>query len=380
MDLDLMLRAAVEHGASDVHLKRGQPPVVRIDGELVPLAGYQPLVHADLEAVLAAVCADTESKRRAFEETGELDISFAPPTNPRFRVNGYRQRGTISFAFRQIPNEVPTFAELRLPPGVARLADEQRGLILATGATGVGKTTTLASIVDYINRTRRVHIVTVEDPIEILHEDRGSIIDQREVGFDTASFHEALRRLPRQDPDVILIGEMRDEESAEAALQAADSGHLVLSTMHTIGAAETIGRFIEFFPAAKQPQVRAILANCLRGIVSQRLLTRKDGGRVAAVEVLVTNARISSLIREDRADQIAEAIAEGQFLQMQTFMQALIELVLAGEVDQEVAVDAATNRHDFQIALDFALKRQAADLRNNTYDESPRLSLRSAQP
>ena len=213
---------------------------------------------------------------------------------------------------------MPGFDELGLPPGVRRLADLHHGLVLVTGATGVGKTTTVASMIGHINRTRRQHIVTIEDPIEILHADERSIVNQREVGLDTASFDEALRRVLRQDPDVIVIGELRDSETAETALQAAESGHLVLSTMHTIDAAETVRRLVEFFPAIKQPQVRSILAGVLRGVVSQRLLPKIGGGRVAAVEVMVVNSRIEELIREDRAEEIPEAIADGQFFDMQT--------------------------------------------------------------
>ena len=236
---------------------------------------------------------------------------------------------------------MPGFKSLRLPPGVETLADEHRGLILVTGATGVGKTTTLAAMVGHINRTRRQHVVTIEDPIEFLHDDEQSIVNQREVGIDTESFDEALRRVLRQDPDVILIGELRDRESAETALQAAESGHLVLSTMHTVDAAETLGRLVEFFPAAKQPQVRSILAGVLKGVISQRLLPRTDGGRIAAVEVMVANARIRELIRENKPELVPEAIAEGAFFQMQTLTKALIDLVVSGDVDEETAAAAA---------------------------------------
>jgi twitching motility protein PilT len=258
---------------------------------------------------------------------------------------------------------VPTFADLALPPGVARLTQEHRGLVLVTGATGSGKTTTLAAMLGHINRTRRQHIVTIEDPIEILHDDVACIVNQREVGLDTLSFQQALRRALRQDPDVILIGELRDAETAETALQAAESGHLVFSTMHTVDAAETIGRMTEFFPGVKQPQIRSILAGVLRGVVSQRLLPRVDGGRVAAVEVMVTNARIADLIREARPDEIHDAIEEGEFFNMQTFAQALIQLVVSGEIDREIAANAATNRHDFLVALERAEKQQVAELR-----------------
>src|SRR5213079_641862 len=248
------------------------------------------LGEADLEAALALVTDLAPAKLQAFHETGELDIAYTSNELPRFRVNGYRQRGSISFAFRVIPKHVPSFGDLRLPKGVGRLAEEHRGLVLVTGATGSGKTTTLAAMLDHINRTRRLHIVTIEDPIEILHLDQGCIVNQREVGLDTESFLAAVRRVLRQDPDVILVGELRDAETAETALKAAESGHLVLSTMHTIDAAETINRMIEFFPAVKQEQIRSILAGVLRGVVSQRLLPRVEGGRVAAVEVMVNNS------------------------------------------------------------------------------------------
>ena len=241
-----------------------------------------------------------------------------------------------------------------------RLAEEHRGLVLVTGATGSGKTTTLAAVIDHINRTRRQHIVTIEDPIEILHEDRGCIVNQREIGLDTDSFLAAVRRVLRQDPDVILIGELRDSETAETALKAAESGHFVLSTMHTIDAAETVNRMIEFFPAEKQEQIRSVMAGVLRGVISQRLLPRIDGGRVAAIEVMVNNSRVADLIRDQKVEEIPDAISEGEFFDMQTFTDALIEHVVAGEVDREVAANAATNRHDFLVALEQALKRKAA--------------------
>jgi twitching motility protein PilT len=356
MDLSAVLRHAVQSGASDVHLKVGQPPVLRKDGELTPASDVPPLGDAELEAVLEQVTVGVPQRRQRFDESGDLDLAYSEPGLPRFRVNGFRQRGAISFAFRVIPDEIPGFEDLHLPPGVARLANEQRGLVLVTGATGSGKTTTLAAMLDQINRTRRQHIVTIEDPIEVLHPDHGCIVNQREVGLDTESFGQALRRVLRQDPDVILIGELRDAETAQTALQAAESGHLVFSTLHTLDAAETIGRMVEFFPPEKQPQIISILAGVLRGVISQRLLPRLDGGRIPAVEVMVSNARIAELIRERRADEIPDAIDDGEFFEMQTFSKALIGLVLGGLVDREIAANAATNRHDFEIALDRAEK------------------------
>jgi twitching motility protein PilT len=360
MELDRLLQRAFERGVSDVHLKLRQPPVLRVDGELEPLDGWGALTAADLERAVETVVDASPTRLSRLEENGELDLAYSPEGLPRFRVNCFRQRGAVSLAFRVIPDVPPTFAALNLPPGVVRLAREERGLILVTGASGVGKTTTLAAMIDEINRTRRQHIVTIEDPIEFIHHDRSCIVNQREVGIDTVSFHTALRSVLRQDPDVILIGELRDAETAETALQAAETGHLVLSTMHTIDAAETIGRMIEFFPGAKQAQVRSILASVLRGVISQRLLPRTDGGRIPAVEVMVMNARIDELIRDERTHELQAAIEEGSFHDMQSFHQALLGLVLSGDVEPELAANASTNKHDFLIELDQALKRQKA--------------------
>jgi twitching motility protein PilT len=391
VDLDRVLFHAVRLGASDIHLKLDRPPMVRKDGAVTPMPDWAPLTEQDLEVALQHVCSPAPARLAAFHETGDLDIAYAAEGLPRFRVNAFRQRGTISFAFRVIPRNVPTFEQLSLPAGVTKLADEHRGLVLVTGATGSGKTTTLAAMIDYINRSRQQHIVTIEDPIEILHPDQGSIVNQREVGLDTESFGQALRRALRQDPDVILIGELRDAETAQTALQAAESGHLVFSTMHTVDAAETVGRMVEFFPPLKQQQIRSIMAGVLRGVISQRLLPRQGGGRVAAVEVMINNARIADLIREARTEEITEAIAEGAFFQMQTFSQALIQHVLARRVDHEVAADAATNRHDFVVALEHALRRQshsaaeqaaaaAAAAAEATQDENAMPELRIATP
>ena len=360
MDLNRFLMRAVELGATDVHLKLGQPPIVRIDGDLGPMPDAPALDEVALKTVLETVGRRYPEKLQGFAETGDLDIAYQDGDLPRFRVNAYRQRSSTSFAFRVIPKHVPSFEQLNLPVGVQKLAEEHRGLILVTGATGSGKTTTLAAIIDYINRNRKQHIITIEDPIEILHPDHNCIVNQREVGLDTESFGQALRRALRQDPDTILIGELRDAETAQTALQAAESGHLVLSTLHTIDAAETVGRMIEFFPPEKQEVIRAIMAGVLRGVISQRLLPKIDGGRVAAVEVMVMNARIADLVREGRADEVTDAVAEGEFFQMQTFTQALIEHVLSGRVDAEVAANAATNRHDFLVSLEQAMKRHRA--------------------
>ena len=363
MDLDAILRRAVELGATDIHLKEGQPPMVRLDGSLSPMEGFPPLTLPELTAGVEIVGMSAPSRLQAFHDTGDLDVAYQSGELPRIRVNAYRQRGSISFALRVIPRRVPTFADLHLPPGIERLTHEHRGLILVTGATGSGKTTTFAAMIGEINRTRQQHIVTIEDPIEVLHPDVNCIVNQREIGLDTESFAQALRRALRQDPDVILIGELRDAETAQTALQAAESGHLVLSTLHTVDASETVGRMIEFFPDGKQQQIRSVLAGVLRGVVSQRLLPRIEGGRVAAVEVMINNVRIAELIRDNKVEGIEEAIDEGTFFDMQTFRKALIELVLAGTIEGEVAANASTNRHDFLVALERAKKQQTADVR-----------------
>ena len=363
MDLNALLRRAVDLGASDIHLKLDQPPMLRRDGAISALEDCPPLNEQNLLAAVEAVTRVVPERLKQFHETGDLDIAYTADGLPRFRVNVYRQRGAISFAFRVIPRDVPSFEQLGLPPGVRRLANEHRGLVLVTGATGSGKTTSLAAMIDHINRTRHQHIVTIEDPIEILHPDRYCIVNQREVGLDTLDFAQALRRVLRQDPDTILIGELRDAETAQTALQAAESGHLVFSTLHTVDAAETVGRMIEFFPPGKQQQIRSVLAGVLRGVVSQRLLPRLGGGRIAAVEVMVTNARISDLIREERTEEIPDAVAEGGFFEMQTFQQALIQHVLEGLVERDIAANASSNSHDFLVAVDHAVKQQTNDVR-----------------
>jgi twitching motility protein PilT len=362
MELNSLLRRAVELGASDIHLKVGVPPILRRDGGLAPLEECPIVTDGDTEGVVDLIGKRAPERLEAFKTSGDLDVAYQEPGLPRFRVNAFRQRGHISVAFRVIPKNIPNFEMLHLPQGIRRLAEEHRGLVLVTGATGSGKTTTLAAIIDHINRSRHQHIVTIEDPIEILHSDHSCIVNQREIGLDTADFTQALRRALRQDPDVILIGELRDAETAQTALQAAESGHLVFSTLHTVDAAETIGRMVEFFPEGKQQMIRSVMAGVLRGVISQRLLPRADGGRIAAVEVMVTNTRIADLIRENKPEAITDAIEEGSFFDMQTFTKALIDLVVAGQVDQEVAANAATNRHDFLVTLERAMKQKKADV------------------
>jgi twitching motility protein PilT len=357
MDLDGLLGRVIELGGSDMHLKVASPAMARVDGELIPLE-ERLLTDSDLETIVQLVTELTPAKREAFYSHGELDTAYMAEGLGRFRVNGFRQRGAISFAFRFIPKEIPSFNKLGLPKGVGVLADEHRGLVLVTGATGSGKSTTLATMINTINRSRKHHIVTIEDPIEFVHDDWGCIVNQREVGIDTESYSEGLRRVLRQDPDVILLGELRDEESAQSALRAAESGHLVFSTMHTIDAAETVSRLVEFFPPGKHDMVRQVLAGVLRGVISQRLLPKLGGGRVAAVEVLVNTARIADLVREGRSDEITEAIEDGDFHHMQSFSQHLVELVLEGLVEEETAANAASNRHDFEIAVQQAVRRK----------------------
>ena len=297
--------------------------------------------------------AEHPEKHEAFDTENEIDFSFSIENLSRFRVNAFRQRGSISIVARVIPYAVRTVEELGLPPVVSDLADEERGLILLTGTTGSGKSTTLAAIIDHINETQREHIVTIEDPIEYLHKDRNSIINQREVGMDTASFSRAMRRVLRQDPDVILIGEMRDEETVRTALSAAETGHLVLSTVHTLDAAESINRILDFFPQHEQSQARAMLAGTLKGVVSQRLVPTVDGdGRVAVCEVLRMTGRARDMVIDpEQTDRLREVIAEGEYYGMQTFDQALLRHYKAGRISMEDALRVATSPHDFKLLV-----------------------------
>src|SRR5881227_3487949 len=290
-DLEIALRRVIETSGSDLHLKVPSPPLIRIHGRLEPIPGADRLTPQDTEDVLNFMVKD-ERKLEEFQRERELDFSFGMQGAGRFRVNAFHQRGSISFVFRAIPSDIKTVEELNLPNAINDLADEERGIILVTGTTGSGKSTTLAAMIDRMNTTMKKHIVTIEDPIEFLHRDKNSIINQREVGQDTASFKRALRRVLRQDPDVILVGEMRDEETVHTALSAAETGHLVLSTLHTVDAPETINRIIDFFPPHQQQQARAMIAGTLKGIVSQRLVRTPDGrGRVATCEIMVMTGR-----------------------------------------------------------------------------------------
>jgi len=348
--IDELLTEMMTHNASDLHIKAGSPPVIRVDGELT-LLDDPPLTPEDTKDVAASIMTDKQIRR--FSEHNEIDFAYSAPNLGRFRVNVFRQRGSISIAMRQVTTKIPTFDDLHLPDILKRMALEPRGLVLVTGTTGSGKTTTLAAMIDHINNTLRRHIVTIEDPIEVLHKDKKSIINQREIGLDTDSYVSALKYVLRQDPDDILIGEMRDTETVQAALTAAQTGHFVMSTLHTIDATETINRIIDFFPLHQQKQVRIMLAGTLKGIVSQRLLTRADGsGRVPAVEVMVTTNRIRDFIlNQDQAMLIGDAIKEGDFYGMQTFDQALLKLYEDGLITLSDAAEVASNAHDFKLLV-----------------------------
>jgi twitching motility protein PilT len=350
-EIDSALRTLIERGGSDLHVKVGVPPTVRLHGELAPLEGYGVLEPKDTEQAfhdIAEVRSLTE-----FEESGEADFSYSIPGLSRFRVNTFRQRDSISIVCRAIPFEIRSVDDLGLPPVVTKLAEEQRGIILVTGTTGSGKSTTLAAMIDHINRTRADHIITLEDPIEYLHPDKTSIINQREVGSDTESFARAMRRVLRQDPDVILIGEMRDEETVRTALSAAETGHLVLSTVHTLDATETINRIVDFFPPHLQHQARVMLAATLKGAIAQRLVPDVTGdGRVPASEILVVTGRVKDLIMNpEETGKITEVISEGEYYGMRTFDQSLLQYVMEGKISEAVAMDYASSPHDFKLML-----------------------------
>jgi twitching motility protein PilT len=341
----------VEHGGSDLHLKVGSPPVTRIAGELLVLPAADPLAESDTEGALHEMLEDP-ARLEEFAAEQEVDFSYTVPALARFRVNAFRQRGYISIVCRAIPFSVKTIAELELPNVVRELAEEPRGIVLLTGTTGSGKSTTLAAMIDHVNVTMARHIVTIEDPIEFLHQDKSSVINQREVGSDTGSFARALRRVLRQDPDIILIGEMRDEETVRTALSAAETGHLVLSTLHTVDAAETVNRIIDFFPPHHHGQVRSMLAGTLRGVISQRLVPATDGGRVAALEVLRTTGRIRDAVLDpEQTMRLSQFISEGAYYGMQTFDQALFAHVSTGRVTREDALAVASSPQDFKLLL-----------------------------
>jgi len=343
------LTDTVAREASDLHLKVGAPPKLRQAGKLVPLDRTSLTPDETLTIADAIIPADRAER---FETAGEVDFAYSVPNLGRFRANVFRQRGSISMVLRRLRFGGPRFEELGLPDAVRLLAEENRGLVLVTGPTGSGKTTTLASMIEHINQTKPVHVVTIEDPIEVLFRDAVASIDQREVGNDTESFPSALRAALRQDPDAILIGEMRDTDTVRAALQAAETGHLVLSTLHTVDATETVNRVVDFFPPYQQNQIRLTLAGALRGIVCQRLVPTLDGRVVPGLEILVNTGRVAERIADaDKTHEIHDIVADGAYYGMRTFDQSLLELVREGRVDVEAAMEASTAPHDFQLML-----------------------------
>jgi twitching motility protein PilT len=350
--IDSALMRLIELEGSDLHLKVPARPIIRQHGKLVPLEGTEVLRPEDTERTLFEILKD-DSKLEAFRKDREVDFSYSIPGVARYRVNAFVQRGSVSLVLRAIPFQVKTVDELLLPSVISEIADEERGLILLTGTTGSGKSTTLASMIDHINNRYPKHIVTIEDPVEFLHRDKTSIINQREVGEDTASFARALRRVLRQDPDVILVGEMRDEETVRTALSAAETGHLVLSTIHTVDAAESVNRIIDFFPQAEQRQARAMLAGTLKAVISQRLVPTPDrNGRVATCEILRMTGRVRDMIvNPEETGKLPEVISEGAYYGMQTFDQALLYHVQAGRVAMDDALKASTHPHDFKLLV-----------------------------
>lgn len=339
--IDDLLRIVVEKGASDLHLCAGVPPVIRVDGRLIP-TNYEKATPQDTQRLMYDILTDEQIQR--FESTLELDFSYALGKMARFRVNVYRDRGAVAAAFRLIPTRIPTIRELNLPPVLEELTRLPRGLIIVTGPTGSGKSTTQAAMINQINMERSVHIVTIEDPIEYLHSHRFSIINQRELGQDTKSFHNALRAVLREDPDVILVGEMRDPETIALAITAAETGHLVLATLHTNSAATTIDRIVDVFPPGQQEQIRIQLSNSIQAVICQQLLPRAgQPGRVPAVEVMVATPAIRNLIRENKAHQITSVIQTSANVGMQTMDQSLRDLYMKGWITLEEALARAMN-------------------------------------
>ncbi|HSM51962.1 MAG TPA: type IV pilus twitching motility protein PilT [Thermoanaerobaculia bacterium] len=352
MNVNDLLKIAIERKASDLHLKVGSHPIVRIDGRLTPLPELKRLMQEDTIAMAFSMMNARQKQR--FKEELEIDIAYSVPGLGRFRCNIFQQRGTVGMVLRVIPGRILTVRELMLPPVLERICEEQRGLVLVTGTTGSGKSTTLAAMIDYINGLRTEHIVTVEDPIEFLHRDKRSIVNQREIDVDTRAFAVALRSALRQDPDVILVGEMRDYETIETALLAAETGHLVFSTLHTLDATETINRIISVFPPHHQKQVRIQLGQVLKAVVSMRLMPRADGaGRVPAVEVMIVTPYIRECIEnKEKTKYIREQIALGTSQYgMQTFDQSLFQLYKSGLITLEEALRRATNPDEFRLKL-----------------------------
>ena len=376
VNLNDLLKIAVKRGASDLHLKVGSVPMLRLRGELTPAPGGSRLTHADLMAAVSAVL--PTDVRDTFADSREVDLAYSVAGLGRFRCNTFQQRGTVGMIFRVIPMRVPSIEQLLLPSVLKRIVSEERGLVLVTGTTGSGKSTTLAAMIDHINSTRTSHVMTIEDPIEYLHRDKRSIISQREVGSDTRSFSHALRSALRKDPDVILVGEMRDLETIDTALLAAETGHLVFSTLHTLDATETINRIIAVFPPHQQPQVRNQLASVIKAVVSQRLVPKADDtGRAPAVEVMVSTAFIRDCIVDaSKTHLIRDAIAQGTSQYgMQTFDQSIFRLYEKKIVSGEEALRWATNVDEFVMKMQGVRSTSEA-----TVDEMARASATDASP
>jgi len=373
MDIDAILKKAVDMTASDIHLKVGLPPVVRRFGALIPLRDYDKLSNDDIATMASSIM--NQYQQAKFETTNEIDLAYDLSQIARFRVNCFRQRGSNGMVFRIVPTDPPVLEELGLPDVLKKISMERKGLVLVTGTTGSGKSTSLAAMINNINTNRNCHIITIEDPIEFLHRDRKSIINQREIGSDTNSFAIALRAALRQDPDVILVGEMRDRETIDIALTAAETGHLVFSTLHTLDAVETIMRIVSQYPPHQHFQIRLQLAGVLKAVISQRLMPRiGEKGVVPAAEVLVSTARIREcIIDENRSSEIPDAIAEGQVnYGMQTFDQSLMSLVKDGVVSYHEALRQATNPNDF--ALRMKGIRGTSDSKWDDFEREPRES------
>lgn len=367
MEINELLKTAIQQGASDLHMKVGPPPILRISGELVPMISEGKVTQEDAVKISFAIM--TPTQRDIFKRNNEIDLAYGVPGLGRFRCNVFIQRGTIGMVFRVIPTRIPSLEELNLPPVIKKLAMEHRGLLLVTGTTGSGKSTTLASMVDYINEQRTCNILTVEDPIEYLHRDKKSLVNQREVGSDTDSFANALRSALRQDPDVILVGEMRDFETIQTALIAAETGHLVMSTLHTLDAAETVNRIISVFPPYQHKQVRMQLSSVLKGILSMRLMPRADGqGRIPAIEVLIATATIKDCILDpDKTKFLHDVIAQGKLhYGMQTFDQSIFDSFKAGLITYDEALRNTSNTDDFILRV-----KGVSATSDLTFDESP---------
>lgn len=348
--LQSLLKEVTDRGASDIHIGPNFAPMVRLHGDLEPSLFGQVLTPEDTRALAYLIMG--EKLRVRFEQKNEVDLAFSVANGARFRANIYTQRGLVNLALRVIPSVIPTFQSLGLPPVVQKMAENQRGLILVSGTTGSGKSTTLAAIVDHINSTRKAHVLTIEDPIEFVHKNKKSIVNQRELGLDTHSYADALRSAMREDPDVILVGEMRDLETVSSAITAAQTGHLVLSTIHTTNTIQIISRILDLYPPHQQNQVRLQLAETLKGAISQRLIPlAQGGGRVAALEIMVVTPLIVKAIEDNNFGELHNALRTGQFYGMQTFNQALVALYNQGRVKLEDAVATASNPEEFMLAV-----------------------------